>query len=264
MQSRYLRRRLCSVTVLARCERTPCFYAGDNRCLRRSAARVQTLYHLRRRLCPVAVLARCETDATLSCWRQPLLAMLRCTCAVTISGSGFAPPPRSLATCCRHASMLASTTAPGAVLHVCSHHLRRRLRSVAVCSLDASCATRSCWRQPLLWWLSALFCNCFEPRRCCSNDASSFEGLLQNDETLYFCNCFQPRCCCNADERAPTQSACLRRRRPTLDVLTRCVGSRCKLRYASIRPLTTVVCGAMLHLSLSSPSAVLHRRACSM
>ena len=159
MQSRYLRRRLCSVTVLARCERTPCFYAGYNRCLRRSAARVQTLYHLRRRLCPVAVLARCEIDATLSCWRQPLLAMLRCTCAVTISGSGFAPPPRSLATCCRHASMLASTTAPGAVLHVCSHHLRRRLRSVAVCSLDASCATRSCWRQPLLWWLSALFCN---------------------------------------------------------------------------------------------------------
>ena len=150
---------------------------------------------------------------------------------------------------------------------MCSHHLRRRLRSVAVCSLDASCATRSCWRQPLLvarCWLSALFCNCFEPRRCCSNDASSFEGLLQNDETLYFCNCFQPRCCCNADERAPTQSACLRRRRPTLDVLTRCVGSRCKLRYASIRPLTTVVCGAMLHLSLSSPSAVLHRRACSM
>lgn len=55
---------------------------------------VQTLYHLRRRLCPVAVLARCEIDATLSCWRQPLLAMQRCTRAVTISGPAPVLPRR--------------------------------------------------------------------------------------------------------------------------------------------------------------------------
>ena len=239
--------------------------AGDNRCLPRSAARVQTLYHLRRRLCPVAVLARCEIDATLSCWRQPLLAMQRRTRAVTISG--LAPVlPRRRARWLRAAAMLLCWRQPLLPARCCTC----AVTIFAVGYAPSPCA-RSMRAAPRI---HAGANRCCGGQVLCSATASNLDAvaammlrastLLQNDETLYFCNCFQPRCCCNADERAPTQSACLRRRRSTLDVLTRCVGSRCKLRYASIRPLTTVVCGAMLHLSLSSPSAVLHRRACSM
>ena len=72
------------------------FFTGYHRCLRRSAARVQTLYYLRCRLCAVTVLARRE--------RTPCFYLL------------------------------ATTAVCGAqcYTHMCSHFLRPRLCPVAV------------------------------------------------------------------------------------------------------------------------------------
>eukprot|EP00964_Phaeocystis_antarctica_P105921 scaffold70902_cov45-Phaeocystis_antarctica.AAC.1 len=63
------------------------------------------------------------------CWRQPLLALQCCTCAVIIVGVGFAPSP---------------------------------------CSLDALCAMPRCWRQPLLALRCCTCCSHYPRRRLCS------------------------------------------------------------------------------------------------
>ena len=85
-------------------------------------------------------------------WRQPLLALQCCTCAVIIVGVGFAPSPCSLVA---PSARLLSWRQPLLALQCCpcangSHSILGVDCALSPCSLDALCAMPLCWRQLLL------------------------------------------------------------------------------------------------------------------